>query len=113
MKKPIKKIAIRFKVGDTVKVMTGKDKGKTGKVTQVIPSIQRVVVEGANKMVKHLRSQKAGQAGQRIEFDAPLPVSNLQLVCPKCGKVTRVGHQLSKEKGANKIRVCAKCKEAI
>lgn len=113
MKTLTTKIAIRFRIGDTVKVMTGKDKGKTGKVTQVIPSIQRVVVEGANKMVKHLRSQKAGQAGQRIEFDAPLPVSNLQLVCPKCGKVTRIGHQVSKDKDAGKIRVCAKCKEAI
>lgn len=113
MKTSIKKLAIRFRVGDTAKVMTGKDKGKTGKVTQVIPSIQRVVVEGVNKMVKHLRSQKAGQAGQRIEFDAPLPVSNLQLVCPKCGKVTRIGHQVGKEKGAGMTRVCAKCKEAI
>lgn len=113
MKTVTTKIAIRFRIGDTVKVMTGKDKGKTGKVTQIIPSIQRVVVEGANKMVKHLRSQKAGQAGQRIEFDAPLPVSNLQLVCPKCGKVTRIGHQVGKDKDAGKIRVCAKCKEAI
>ncbi|MEK7540591.1 MAG: 50S ribosomal protein L24 [Patescibacteria group bacterium] len=113
MKTSTNKTAIRFRVGDTVKVMTGKDKGKTGKVTQVIPSIQRVVVEGANKMVKHLRSQKAGQAGQRIEFDAPLPVSNLQLMCPKCGKVTRIGHQLGKEKAAGKTRVCAKCKEPI
>lgn len=113
MKISTKKLAIRFRVGDTVKVMTGKDKGKTGKVTQVIPSIQRVVVEGANKMVKHLRSQKAGQAGQRIEFNAPLPVSNLQLICPKCGTVTRIGHQLGKDKGVGKIRVCAKCKEDI
>lgn len=109
--KTTNKQKIRLKVGDNVKVMTGKDKGKTGKVTQVIPSLQRVVVEGVNKMVKHLRSSKQGQAGQRIEFDAPLPVSNVQLVCPKCGKVTRVGHQVTQ--AGKKIRVCAKCEEAI
>lgn len=95
-----------FKVGDTVKVMSGKDKGKSAKITQLIPSMERVVLEGVNKMVKHLKSQKAGQAGQRIEFDAPLQVSNVQLVCPKCGKLTRIGHK-------EKVRICVKCEEAI
>lgn len=111
MKTPTKKQAIRFRAGDTVKVMTGKSKGKTGKITQVIPSMQRVVIEGVNKMVKHLRSPKAGQPGQRIEFDAPVPVSNVQLVCPKCSKVTRIGHQMTKD--GKKIRICSKCEEAI
>lgn len=104
---------MRFRVGDTVKVVTGKEKGKTGKITQVIPTMQRVVVDGLNKMVKHLKSQKAGQPGQRIEFDAPLRTSNVQLVCPKCGKITRIGHQLPTTPDGKKIRICVKCKEPI
>lgn len=111
MRPIIKQPSIRFRAGDNVKVMSGKNKGKTGKITQVIPSIHRVVIEGVNKMVKHMRSPKAGQPGQRIEFDSPVPVSNVQLVCPKCSKVTRIGHQATKD--GKKIRICVKCKEAI
>ncbi len=101
---------MQIKKGDTVKVMAGKDRGKKGKVTQILPQWQKVVVEGANKRIKHMRPRKEREKGQRIEFDAPLDISNVQLVCPKCQKVTRLG---AKVNGQKKERICKKCKEII
>jgi large subunit ribosomal protein L24 len=71
---------MKIKTGDQVKVIAGKDKGKTGKVIQVFPKENRVVVEGANILKKHVRSVKQGQPGQRVEFAAPLHASNVALV---------------------------------
>ncbi len=68
---------LRIKTGDTVKIITGKDKGKTGKVMQVFPKLNRVVVEGINMSKKHLRSRQSGQKGQVIEFSMPLNASNV------------------------------------
>ncbi|MCA9375788.1 MAG: 50S ribosomal protein L24 [Candidatus Doudnabacteria bacterium] len=81
---------MRIKTGDTVVVISGKDRGKKGKVTQVFPTEDRVVVDGVNKMVKHLRSTQRGQKGQRIEFHGPIHVSNVMVADPKSGKPTRV-----------------------
>lgn len=102
---------IKIKKGDTVKIMAGKDQGKKGKVAQILPTMNRLVVEGANKMVKHLRPKKQRENGQRVEFDAPIQVSNVQLICPKCTKVTRVGFK--KLENNKKVRICKKCKETI
>lgn len=68
---------LRIKAGDTVKVIAGKDKGKTGKVVQVFPGLNRVVVEGVNQAKRHLRSRKSGQKGQVVEFSMPLHASNV------------------------------------
>jgi len=68
---------LRIKTGDTVKVIAGKDKGKTGKVLQVFPKLNRVVVEGVNVAKKHLRTRQTGQKGQIIEFSMPLSASNV------------------------------------
>jgi large subunit ribosomal protein L24 len=83
----------RIKKGDTVKVLSGKDKGKTGKVLLVLPQIARAVVENVNMHTKFEKSKKAGQPGKKITFSAPLPISKLQLLDPHSGKPTRVGFQ--------------------
>jgi len=102
---------LKIKKGDNVKIVSGKDKGKQGKVVQILPKINKLVVEGCNKLKKHLRPSRQREKGQRVEFDAPLAISNVQLVCPKCTKITRVGFQILADK--KKVRVCRKCKETI
>lgn len=106
---------MNIKKGDKVKILIGKDKGKTGKVLQVFPVRERVSVEGINLLIKHLRPRRQGETGQRIEFPAPLNASNLMLVCSKCGKPTRVGSKItvSPDGKKKKFRVCKKCKAVI
>lgn len=102
---------IKIKKGDMVKVMTGKDAGKTGKVAQVLASDQKVVVEGLNILKKNIKPTKQGEKGQILEFSAPVDVSNVQIVCSKCNKVTRVGFKLLAD--GKKQRICRKCNEAL
>lgn len=102
---------MKFKKGDLVKVMAGKDRGKTGKVSQIFPVEKKVVVEGVNKRIKHVRARREREKGQRIEFWAPMDISNVQLVCSKCNKLTRVGFKILADK--KKERICRKCKEII
>lgn len=101
---------MKIKVNDKVRVLSGKNRGKEGKVIQVFPVAEKVVVEGVNIMKKHLRTQKQGQKGQIIELAAPLAVSKLMLLCPKCGRASRVGYKI--EAGSKK-RICRTCKEFI
>lgn len=101
---------MKIKVNDKVKITAGKDSGKEGKIIQAFPSIEKVVVEGMNTMKKHLRPNKSGEKGQTIELSAPMHVSNVSLVCPKCGKTVRVGYKVE---GDKKKRVCRKCQEFI
>ena len=106
----------KIKSGDRVKVIAGKDRGKKGKVLQVFALRNRVSVEGVNLAIKHLRPKRQGEKGQKIEFPAPMNASNLQLLCPKCNKPTRVKYKLLAKVGdkrQNKVRVCSKCKELI
>ncbi|MDX9893137.1 MAG: 50S ribosomal protein L24 [Patescibacteria group bacterium] len=102
---------MNIKKGDKVKVLTGKDKGKVGKVLQVFNKKDKVSVEGANLLYKNMRPKKQGEKGQRIQFPAAVKVSNLALVCPKCGKTTRVAYQILDNN--KKVRICKKCKEII
>ncbi|MFA5000164.1 MAG: 50S ribosomal protein L24 [Patescibacteria group bacterium] len=110
---------MNIKKNDKVKILAGKDKGKTGKVLQIMPGNSRTdaraSVEGLNLLIKHLRPQKQGEPGQRIEFPAFINISNLALICPKCGRATRVGYKTVKVEGKKdkKFRVCQKCKEVI
>lgn len=101
---------MNIKVKDTVIVQSGKNKGKTGKVTQVLPKEDLIVVDGVNKMFKHIRPQKKGDKGQRIEFFGPLKTAKVMLVCPKCNKTTRVKINIE---GKNKKRQCRKCEAII
>lgn len=107
---------MNIKRNDIIKVIAGKDKGRSGKVLQVFPSTERASIEGVNLLIKHLRPRKHGEKGQRVEFAAPLHVSNIMLICPKCDKPTRVRYQvLTSDSGkkSNKVRVCLKCKATI
>ena len=102
---------MKLKKGDNVKVLRGKERGKTGKIVQTLPKERTAVVEGLNKMVKHAKTRREGEKGQKIEFFAPISVANLALVCPKCSKPARVGWQAME--GGKKVRVCKKCKASI
>lgn len=108
-------VHLKIKSGDTVKVLRGKDNGKTGKVTQVFPRLGKVVVDGVNKTIRHLKAQRQGEKGQRVDFFAPVAVSSVALVCPKCQKPTRVGTLITKGQNGEiqKSRQCKKCKETI
>ena len=94
------------KKGDQVVVLSGKDKGKQGEVLVADPKAGKVIVKGVNADTKHQKPQKQGQEGGIIKVETPLYVSKVQLVCPKCGKGTRVAHKISDGK---KVRVCKKC----
>jgi large subunit ribosomal protein L24 len=101
---------MNIKKGDEVKVLAGKDKGKTGKVLESIPESGRIVAEGLNIHVRYSRPKKQGEKGQRVEFPGQIPVAKVQLICPHCGKPTRVGHSIT---DAGKFRKCMKCGKNI
>jgi large subunit ribosomal protein L24 len=102
--------ALFVKKNDTVKVIAGKDKGKTGKIIKVFPKLQRVLVEGVNLYKKHIKPKTQNEKVQVITVSRSLHVSNVMLVCPACGKSTRVGFLIE---GDKKSRVCKKCKSRI
>lgn len=102
---------MKIKKNDKVKIIAGKDKGKQGKVLQVFPQKEKVIVEGLNLVIKHVRPRRAGEKGQRIQFPASLNVSNVMLVCSKCNKPTRVGYKILEN--GKKVRICKKCKEVV
>lgn len=105
---------MKIKTGDKVKVIAGKDKGKTGTVLQVFPEIQRVSVEGINLLTKHLKKRGDTQPGQKIKFPAPLHVSNVMVIDPKSGKPTRIGHSFVKQGDKQtKVRIAKKSKESL
>lgn len=110
---------LHVKKGDTVILRTGKYKDKftkpgtrkTGKVLEVSPKEGKVIIEGVNKVKKHIKPRQAGQPGGIIEAEAPVYACKVQVVCPKCDKPTRVGHEFKDGKGGEieKVRVCRKC----
>ncbi len=101
---------MKIKKNDQVKMLIGKDRGKTGKVLRTLPKMDKVVVEGLNIMKKHKKSDKEGEPGQRVEIPRAVTISNVILVCPQCGKETRIGYKISQGK---KVRICKKCKSQL
>ena len=99
-------MAMNVKKGDTVVVLSGKDKGKQGKVQTTIPSESKVVVEGVNMVTCHTKPRRQGEEGGIVRREAALYASKVQVVCPKCGKGTRVAHKIEDGK---KKRVCKHC----
>ncbi len=97
---------MKIKKDDKVIVLSGKDKGKQGKVLSADPKAMKVVVEGVNVATKHQKPMKQGQEGGIIKVETPIYASKVQLVCPKCDKGTRVGYKLVDGK---KVRVCKHC----
>jgi large subunit ribosomal protein L24 len=102
------KITLNIKKGDSVKVLAGKEKSKTGKVLEVFPARRKVVVEGLNKHTRFSKSKKAGEKGQKIEFSSAMDVSKLMLICPSCGKTTRVGREVTDQGNFRKCKKCGK-----
>lgn len=96
--------------GDQIKVVAGKDKGKTGKIESVFSKEAKVLVAGVNEYKKHQKGGVSGGKSEIVTLTKPLPVANVQLVCPKCKKLTRVGYVMEKGK---KVRVCRKCGKEI
>lgn len=96
---------------DTVQIVSGKDRGKKGKVLQVLPKSDKIVVEGANMAAKTVRAKKAGEKGQVVRYNAPINASNTMIFCQKCSKPTRVSHIVAKE--GKKTRVCRKCQQPL
>jgi large subunit ribosomal protein L24 len=98
---------LKIRKGDRVRVLSGKDKGKEGEVMRSLPREGKVIVEGVNIARKSQRPTRTTQQGGIIDKDMPMQVSNVALVCPSCGKPTRVGYTL--DKSGQKARVCKKC----
>lgn len=101
---------MKIKKDDIILVITGKDKGKKGKILKVFPRQNKILVEKVNIVKKHRRPKKQGEKGQIIEMPKPINVSNTKLICPKCGQATRVGFRISKN---GKNRICKKCEQEV
>ncbi|MBQ6453496.1 MAG: 50S ribosomal protein L24 [Coriobacteriales bacterium] len=102
---------LRIRKGDKVKVISGNNKGKVGTVLRCLPESERVVVEKVNIHKKAMRPTRENPRGGIMEIEAPLHVSNVMLVCPKCGQPTRVG--LKRDDDGKRVRVCKKCGKDI
>ena len=92
---------------DTVEVMAGDDKGARGRVLRVDPRKDRAIIEGINRVYRHLRRSRKNPQGGRLEIEAPVRLSKLLPVCPKCGKATRVGFKT--DEAGKKFRTCRRC----
>ena len=101
---------LHVKKDDTVLIISGDDKGKQGKVLAVSPKEGKVIVEGINMIKKHVKPRQAGEQGGIIEAEGAMYASKVMLVCPKCGKPTRVGHKTVDGKN---VRACKKCGATI
>lgn len=101
----------KIRKNDIIQVITGKDKGKKGKVVQVLTSAGKALVEGINLAKKHKRQTRQDQQGGIVSIEMPLSLSNIKLVCKHCDRPTRVGFSVLKD--GTKSRVCKSCKEAI
>ena len=102
---------VHVRSGDTVVVLSGKDKGKQGKVLQVSPKEGKVIVEGLNVVTKHVKPRRQGEQGGIVEAEAAMYASKVQLVCPKCSKPTSIAHKILDD--GSKVRVCKSCEEEI
>lgn len=101
---------MKIKKGDIVLIISGKDKGKKGKVLESFPQQNRIVVEGVNIVKKHRRPRSEKEKGQIVELPKSINVSNVKIVCPKCSQPARLGYRLTEKE---KYRICKKCSQEI
>ncbi len=101
---------MKIKKGDNVQVLSGNDKGKTGEVLEVNPKADKIIVKGVNVRKKHVKARKQGEESGIIAVECAIPSSKVNVVCPKCGKTTKVGYSMEKDQ---KVRVCKKCGTTI
>ena len=97
---------MKIRKGDTVQVLSGNDKGKTGEVLEVMPKQEKIVVKGVNIRKKHIKPRKQGEEGGIIPVECAIDSSKVNVVCPKCGKSTRIEYKIEDDK---KVRICKKC----
>lgn len=101
---------MKIRKNDKVKILTGKDSGKQGKVLMVLKDADKVVVEGINVVSRHVKPGRVSKEGGIVKIEKPIAVSNVMLVCEKCGKAVRLGYSIA---GGKKYRVCKKCGEVF
>jgi large subunit ribosomal protein L24 len=116
VKKPLHLAKMKIKKGDTVLIITGKDRGKQGTVSRAMPQDNKVIVEGLNIVKKHIRPQGQTRQGGVIEKAMPIQVSNTMLICTECGEPTRVAldrRPMGSDQKMRPVRVCKKCQKVI
>ncbi|MBN2197817.1 50S ribosomal protein L24 [Candidatus Wolfebacteria bacterium] len=101
---------MKMKKGDIVKITTGKDKGKTGKILKTLIKKDKILIEGLNLYKKHVRPKREGEKGQMVSVPRPIDISNTALICSSCNQATKIGHRFENKK---KVRFCKKCKTTI
>ncbi|MEK7162834.1 MAG: 50S ribosomal protein L24 [Patescibacteria group bacterium] len=101
---------MKIKKNDTIKIIAGKDRGKSGKVLKVFLEKNKILIEGLNLYKKHVRPKKQGEKGQLVSVPRPINISNVMLICSSCGKTSRISYRFDVEK---KIRICKKCGASI
>ncbi len=99
-----------IKKGDSVRIISGKDRGKTGSVLKVFPTMEKLSVEGLNLYKKRVKPKQQGQKGEIVSAPRPLHISNVMIICPSCKRPTRIGHRYEAD---SKIRYCKKCKVSM
>ena len=107
---------MKIKKNDQILIISGKDRGRLGKVIQAFPKQEKVLIEGINMRKRHIKPKKTGEKGQIIEKPAPVHISNVKLICPKCKKPARVGYKISEsetQKKGIKARICKKCQQVV
>ncbi len=101
---------MKIKKGDTVQILTGKDRSKTGKVLKIDTETRKALVDGTNLFKKHKKPKKQGEKGELIMVPRPIHISNLAIVCPNCKKTVKSGYKFT---DSQKIRYCKKCNQNI
>ena len=101
---------MKIKKGDTIKVLVGKDKGKTGKIDKIFPDLGLILIPGINMYKRHLKARDPKRPAGIVDLVKPIPVGRVVLLCPKCKQVTRIGFSLKEDK---KIRICRKCEQEV
>ncbi len=101
---------MKVKKNDTVLIISGKYRGRKGKILKSFPKMDKLLIEGINLRKKHQKPKKTGDKGQIIEIPAPIHISNVKIICPKCKKATRIGYRIE---GGEKYRICKKCDKTI
>lgn len=104
-------MGLGLKKEDTVVVMTGKEKGKSGRVIRLFPKDDKILIEKINIIKKHMKPNRQYSQGGIIEKESPIHISNVMLKCPQCGSSTRIGNKVLES--GKKLRACKKCKEVI
>jgi large subunit ribosomal protein L24 len=115
-KKPLHLAKMNIKKGDTVLIITGKDRGKRGTVSRAMPQLNKVIIEGLNMVKKHIKPQGQTRQGGVIDKAMPIQVSNTMLICTECGEPTRVAHDrrpMGVDQKLRSVRVCKKCHKVI